>query len=260
MLKKRIREIRPDALLIGEVWEDASNKIAYGVRRRYFVDGVLDSCMNYPFRNAILNFMKGNDRGHGFEEAVTTVLENYPPQVVACNMNLLGTPDTTRILTARVDDFDGRRDEKAKRHLSPEQKEIAGERLLMASFLQYMLPGSPSIYYGDETCMEGYKDPFNRRTYPWGGEDLLLVEHFRQLGQLKKQPALQGIHLEFFQAWEDRIGFKRTCADQKLKIYVNRSDKTWEIPTGKLLMGHKVRNTAPTWMELEPMGFCVMEV
>ena len=260
MLKKRIREIRPDALLIGEVWEDASNKIAYGVRRRYFVDGVLDSCMNYPFRNAILNFMKGNDRGHGFEEAVTTVLENYPPQVVACNMNLLGTHDTARIFTALVDDFDGSREEKAKRHLSPEQKEIARERLLMASFLQYMLPGSPSIYYGDETCMEGHKDPFNRRTYPWGGEDLLLVEHFRQLGQLKKHPALQGIHLEFFQAWEDRIGFKRTCADQKLKIYVNRSDKTWEIPTGKLLMGHKVRNTAPTWMELEPMGFCVMEV
>ena len=57
LLKRRIREIRPDALLMGEVWEDASNKIAYDVRRRYFVDGVLDSCMNYPFRTAILNFL-----------------------------------------------------------------------------------------------------------------------------------------------------------------------------------------------------------
>ena len=47
-LKKRMREIKPDALLMGEVWEDASNKIAYDTRRRYFVDGELDSVMNYP--------------------------------------------------------------------------------------------------------------------------------------------------------------------------------------------------------------------
>ena len=261
LLKKRIRQIRPDAFLLGEVWEDASNKIAYGIRRRYFVDGILDACMNYPFRTAILNFLREWDKGEGFREGVMTVLENYPPQVVACNMNLLGTHDTARILTALVDDFDGSREEKAKRHLTIPQKKLARQRLLLASFLQFMLPGSPSIYYGDEALMEGYKDPFNRRTYPWGAEDRLLLEHFRHMGRLKKEtPALQGIQLEFFQAGEGRLGFKRYCDGQKLKIYVNRTDKPWEIPADKLLMGHNVRATAPNWMEVGAMGFCLLEV
>ena len=61
LLKKRIREVKPDALLIGEVWEDASNKIAYDTRRRYFVDGELDSVMNYPLRNGILDFIRDRD-------------------------------------------------------------------------------------------------------------------------------------------------------------------------------------------------------
>lgn len=117
LLKKRLRELKPDALLIGEVWEDASNKIAYSRRRRYFVDGELDSCMNYPFRTAILNFIKGLDDGRGLAETVMTIAENYPPQVLLCNMNLLGTHDTPRILTALVDDFEGSREEMS--HLAP---------------------------------------------------------------------------------------------------------------------------------------------
>ena len=117
LLRKRIRGIKPDALLIGEVWEDASNKIAYGQRRRYFTDGELDSVMNYPFRTAIINFMRGFDSGWGLKDTVMSIMENYPPQVAACNMNLLGTHDTPRILTALVDDFDGSREEKAKRRI-----------------------------------------------------------------------------------------------------------------------------------------------
>lgn len=170
-LKKRMREIKPDALLMGEVWEDASNKIAYDTRRRYFVDGELDSVMNYPYRKAVIDFLRQRDDGKGFREAVMTIAENYPPQVLACCMNHLGTHDTPRILTALMDDFEGSRAEKAARHLSPGQLLVAKERLRMASFLQFVLPGAPSVYYGDEAGMEGYADPFNRRTYPWGRED-----------------------------------------------------------------------------------------
>ena len=142
LLKKRIREIRPDALLLGEVWEDASNKQAYGSYCRYFVDGQLDSVMNYPFRTAIINYLRGFDDGRGFADTVMTIAENYPQDVLLCNMNLLGTHDSPRILTALIDDFDGSREEKAKRHLSQPQYELARERLLMASFLQYALPGA----------------------------------------------------------------------------------------------------------------------
>ncbi len=260
LLKDRIRKIKPDALLIGEVWEDASNKEAYGIRRRYFVDGVLDSCMNYPFRTVILNFLRERDDGYQFRETVMTIVENYPPQVLLCNMNMLGTHDTPRILTALVDDFDGSREEKAKRHLSRSQREIAKERLLMASFLQYTLPGAPSLYYADEAGMEGYKDPFNRRTYPWGRENQTLLSHHKQLGRLRKQQeALRLGDLEFFQAGDQKLGFSRSYQGKKLRVYVNRSSDAWEVPAGNILYGHNLNTVAPTWLSVGPMGFCITE-
>ncbi len=260
LLKARIREIKPDALLIGEVWEDASNKIAYDQRRRYFVDGVLDSCMNYPFRAAILNFLKERDDGAALRNTVMSIAENYPPQVLMCNMNLLGTHDTPRILTALVDDFDGSREEKAKRHLSRTQLATAEERLLMASFLQYMLPGSPSLYYGDEAGMEGYKDPFNRRTFPWGRENPELLAHFRCLGKLRRDCLpLQKGDIAFFQSGDHRLGFTRRHDGSALRIYVNRNADPWEIPHGKILYGHNMYTVAPDWLTLSPMGFCVIE-
>ena len=259
-LKRRVREIKPDALVLGEVWEDASNKIAYDVRRRYFVDGTLDSVMNYPFRTAILNFLREKDDGAGFRNAVLTVLENYPEQVVQCNMNMLGTHDTPRILTALVDERDGTREELSQRKLSKEEYKLARKRLLMASMLQYTLPGSPSLYYGDEAGMEGGKDPFNRRPYPWGKEDPLLLSHHRALGQLRKScEALRLGQLEFFQYADGKIGFSRTFGDQKLRIYVNRTDDYWQIPGGKILFGHELRSVAPDWLNLGPMGMCILE-
>ena len=261
LLKKRIRQIKPDALLIGEVWEDASNKEAYGVRRRYFVDGELDSAMNYPFRTAILNFLRDRDDGRGFKDTVMTIAENYPRNVLLCNMNLLGTHDTPRILTALVDDFDGSREEKAKRHLSRAQYMLAQERLLMASFLQYTLPGIPSLYYGDEAGVEGYKDPFNRRTYPWGREDKDLLEHFKRLGRLRKEtePLRLG-DIQFFQSGDQKLGFSRSFDGKQVRIYVNRSGDPWDVPAGKILLGHNLHTVAPDWLSVGPMGFCIVEV
>jgi len=260
LLKKRVREIKPDAMVIGEVWEDASNKIAYGVRRRYFVDGTLDSAMNYPFRTAILNFLRDRDDGRGLRETVMSIAENYPPDVLLCNMNLLGTHDTARILTALVDDFDGSREEKARRRLSRSQYVVAQERLLMASFLQYTLPGVPSLYYGDEAGMEGYKDPFNRRPYPWGREDWELLEHFRRLGQLRKDTEVLRLgDIQFFHAGDQRLGFSRTLEGKTVKIYVNRSGDPWDIPAGRILLGHNMHTVAPTWLTVAAMGFCIVE-
>ncbi len=259
-LKRRIRQIRPDALLIGEVWEDASNKIAYDVRRRYFVDGVLDSCMNYPFRTAILQFMRGPDDGSALREAVMTIAENYPPQVLACNMNLLGSHDTPRILTALADDFEGTREEYAARHLSEDQRKLGEDRLRMASFLQFMLPGAPSIYYGDEAGMEGHKDPFNRRPYPWGREDADLLAHYQKLGALRKaQAPLQLGDIQFAQAGGQKLAFTRSFGGRQLWIYVNRCADSWEIPAGKVLLSHKLQTGALSEPILESMGYCVME-
>ena len=260
LLYDRVKEINPDAYVLGEVWEDASNKTAYGRRRQYFTNAELDSVMNYPFRTAIINFIRGWDSGRGLKDTVMSIVENYPAEVVACNMNLLGTHDTPRILTALVDDFDGSREEKAKRRLSRNQFEVARERLLAASFLQYTLPGSPSLYYGDEACMEGYKDPFNRRPYPWGREDPEFMAHFKRLGQLRKDyAALRLGDIRFFEAGDKHIGFERRFADQTLKIYVNRSADTWEIPSGKIVLGYNLQLVAGDALTLGPRGFVILE-
>ena len=260
LLYDRVKQINPDALVLGEVWEDASNKKAYDKRRTYFTGAELDSVMNYPFRTAIINFMRGFDSGRGFQDAVMSIVENYPAEVVACNMNLLGTHDTPRILTALVDDFDGSRAEKAKRRLSRNQWEVAHERLLMASFLQFMLPGCPSIYYADEAGMEGYKDPFNRRPYPWGREDWELLSHYTRLGQLRKAcKALRLGDIRFFQAGDKHLGFERSYEGQTVKIYANRSGDSWEIPHGRILLGYNIQVVAPDCLTLGPRGFCVTE-
>ena len=259
-LKKRLRTLRPDGLLMGEVWEDASNKISYGIRRRYFVDATLDSVMNYPFRKAILDFVRGADDGRAFRNTVLTVVENYPKQVLSCNMNLLGTHDTPRILTALVDDFDGSREELANRKLSYQQRQLAVARLLTATVLQYTLPGSPSVYYGDEAGMEGGKDPFNRRTYPWGAENEEILAHYRMLGKLRgDHVALREGSVDFLSADSGRLGYIRRCGKNEIGVYVNQGQTQWTVPAGKLLMGQCLQQVSGASVILQPMGWCILE-
>ena len=222
--KGRLRQLKPDALLLGEVWEDASNKSAYSVRRRYFIDGELDSVMNYPWRGAILGFIRGQDDGTLLGESIMTIAENYPGQVLHALMNCLGTHDTARILTTLIGDFGGDREYQSRVRLSWEQRQFALERLRLAAFLQYTLPGCPCIYYGDEAGMEGCKDPFNRGCYPWGREDQRFVELFRTLGQLKNNvPALQLGDVRVLRAGGGSIVFSRELDGRRLLCCVNRA-------------------------------------
>ena len=191
-LRKRLRELKPDAILIGEVWEDASNKVAYGVRRRYLTGRQLDSVMNYPWQKAILRYVRGEDGGEQLGERIMTIAENYPSDVLSAVMNILSTHDTPRALTALVDSTDASRAELARRHMDAPTRSRALHLLRMAAFLQFMLPGAPCIYYGDEAGMDGYRDPFNRKFYPWGAEDEPLQAFYTTLARLKKEsPALR---------------------------------------------------------------------
>ncbi len=93
------KSAKEDAIIIGEVWEDASNKIAYSHRKNYLTGDQLDSVMNYPLRDAIIRFVRNGSSTY-LRETVENLLENYPPEVVHCLMNMLGNHDTIRILTA----------------------------------------------------------------------------------------------------------------------------------------------------------------
>ena len=84
-------QAKPEAVVIGEVWEDGSNKIAYGVRRRHILGGHCDGLMNYPFRNALLSFLLGGDAVR-FRQAMETLRENYPPFALLLGHELPGHP------------------------------------------------------------------------------------------------------------------------------------------------------------------------
>ncbi|MBQ2940484.1 MAG: DUF3459 domain-containing protein [Clostridia bacterium] len=231
-LRRAAKTEDPEALVLGEVWEDASNKFSYGHRRRYLLGDQLDSVMNYPFRNAVLDFLRG---GHSedFHDRVLRIAENYPPQVLRLLMNHIGTHDTERALTMLAGEPVGGRGRgwQSEQRLSPSARERGLRLLRLAATLQYCLPGVPCVYYGDEAGMEGYRDPFNRATYPWGREDTALKDWYRALGRLRRESSAltDGSYLP----WKmdaALVMFERRGEKEHLLCAVNRGGCEQRIP------------------------------
>ena len=216
--------------------------------------------MNYPWQKAIIRFCRGEDDGTALAETLMSIAENYPPQVLSCLMNLLGSHDTARILTALVRNIPDTRPEQAEVILSTEERRTAKCRLHMASFLQYTLPGSPSIYYGDEAGMEGCKDPFNRGCFPWGSEDKELTAWYECLGKLKGNPVLRYGDLRVMSAGEGRISFVRTWQGRSVYVSVNRSNAPQRIePAGDVLLSENLQTLPNGEHFLLPYGICALE-
>ncbi|MEE0808941.1 MAG: glycoside hydrolase family 13 protein [Acutalibacteraceae bacterium] len=215
-IRNAIKAENHEAFLLGEVWEDATNKISYGARRRFLRGGQLDSVMNYPFANAIIQFVR-HGNSEGICNTVLSVLENYPPQTVHLLMNHIGTHDTARILTVlgQTDDYIGDRNWQAGRLLSHEEYHRGLARLRVAAVLQYTLPGVPSLYYGDEAGMQGYCDPFCRATYPWDYQNSDLLEFYRNLGSIR-------LNSSAFKTGE----FIPYTVQNDVFAYIRRQDKT----------------------------------
>ena len=185
-IRTAAKDENPQSMIIGEVWEDASNKIAYDKRRHYLRGYELDSVMNYPLRDAIINFVNHGDSDTLYKTS-TMIYENYPKQVCDSLMNILGTHDTERILSILGSDkHHGKTNaELSVMELSDVEYRIAVEKLKLAYLICSTMYGVPCIYYGDEAGMQGYRDPFNRRCYPWGNEETALTGWYSQIGQLR---------------------------------------------------------------------------
>ena len=223
-IRTAMEETIDDPLLIGEVWDDGSNKIAYNQRRKYLLGTETHGLMNYPLRTALLNYLRGGD-ADDFREAVETLRENYPRDAFYSCMNLLGTHDTPRLLTVLGADRElpKERKDQAEFHLSPQQRSIALALLRCAMTVLYAFPGSPMVYYGDEAGMEGCRDPFNRCCYPWGKEDHRLLAFFRRLGEIRnRNVCLQEGELHWLFTSGPLLAFAREAADQRIVTVVNR--------------------------------------
>ena len=186
--------------------------------------------------------------------------ENYPADVLACVMNVLSTHDTPRAINALLDPRDGERAELAKRQFSDAELSRGKELLRMAAFLQFTLPGIACVYYGDEAGMTGYRDPFNRKYYPWGQEDESLQTFYRTLAKLKKTlPALRRGDVTVMEAGGGRLMFRRSCEAQTLCVCCNQSDAPWELTgAGELLLGGRLLSVLPGRIQLDAGGYCLV--
>ena len=221
--RKAVKEEKSDGLVLGEVWEDASNKSSYGKLRRYLLGEQLDSVMNYPFAGAIIDFIR-DANAELFASRIMSIVENYPKEVLDVLMNHLSTHDTMRAITALAGESCAYRDRKWQSTHSLDEKDYRyGIRLLKAaSAMQFALPGVPTIYYGDEAGMQGYKDPFNRRCYPWGSENGELIEWYKKLGEVRNASSVfKDGSLEILSAVAGCVAFSRKKDDEAILVISN---------------------------------------
>ena len=237
-------------LIIGEVWENAVEKMAYGRRRRYFAGQQLDSVMNYPVRNAIIAFVRDKDAS-ALYHTLTELYGSYPLCVSHSLMNLLGTHDTERILTVLADASLGAGKSNAElsvTRLSNDAKAEAIERLKVAFVLLFTVFGVPSVFYGDEAGIEGYRDPFCRRPYPWGREQKELVSLVRFLGQLRaSNPALADGEFRVLDKRPHVIAYERRRGQNRLLIVANMGEDSVEY------------HLSGQWQMLSPDGPCAAD-
>lgn len=229
LLIKKIKSVNKDALVIGEVWEDASTKVSYGELRPYLLGDQLDGTMNYPFMNAIIAYVRDGDEKF-FKDTVQSILENYPKETVYCLMNSLGTHDTVRIINALSDvrAHGWSKTHKLGYKLPDSEYAKAKKKLYLASVLQFTLPGIPSIFYGDEAGLQGFDDPINRRPYPWGSEDKEILMHYKKLGRIRREN--RAVFSGGFNMRDENglVAYERAGGDDEILIAVNAGadDKT----------------------------------
>ena len=225
-IRRAIEDEKPDGYLLGEVWEDGSNKVAYSQRRRYLLGRETHGLMNYPLRTALLRWLGGGDAAE-FRESMETLRANYPPAAFYGAMNFLGTHDTPRILTLLgAEHIPAAKEERAAFALSPAQLARGKAKLRLAGMLLYGFPGSPTLFYGDEAGMQGFEDPLNRGTYPWGREDTGLLDFFRALGRLRKERrSLQSGSLTYIYAQGGGLVITREHEGETTMVALNAGDE-----------------------------------
>jgi len=236
---KKIKSINSQGVIYGEVWEDASNKIAYDKRKTYFNGSELDSVMNYPLKNAVIDYILKGDFNK-FENVCTTLYSHYTPVATNLLMNILGTHDTERILTvlAGESSTEFTNYELSTRRIKGKKYYDAVKRLKLAYALIATMPGVPCIFYGDEAGMQGYRDPFNRRPFPWGKENNSLTEFYKMIGNIRvKNSVYKSGSIKLIRCDEDILAFARFERREFIVTVINRSfDSKYKISSSHVLI------------------------
>lgn len=226
-IKSTLSSSSKGSILYGEVWEDASNKIAYSERKRYYLGAELDGVMNYPLRRGIIDYLT-EGRTDTLSYALCEVTANAPERIANLQMNLLGTHDTERILTVLGGESASghSNDELVHKIMSQKERAAASKKLKTAYAILATLPGIPAIFYGDEAGLEGYSDPFNRMPYPWGAEDKEILDFYKKIGIIRRGNEVykQG-SFALHALTEDLLLFSRKDESKALVTALNNSQE-----------------------------------
>ncbi len=255
-LLSAVKAEKPNAIVLGEVWEDASNKISYGKRRKYLWGHSLDSVMNYVWRDAIIRFVCRNLPAEDFAESILTLCENYPQDALCAAMNLLSTHDTPRIISVLgADAFPHDRHEQAQFRLTEAEYSRAKHRLVSALFLAFCLPGNFSIYYGDEIGTQGLFDPFNRTYLGDKKGDDVIFHLFCRLAALKgNHTALQQGQFNLCRAENGVFSFYRKTENETILCITNTGTEAFALPlSGEILFAENTHSAGET-LTLFPYG------
>ena len=203
LIRKRMQGINKETVLLGDIWDDASNKVSYSKRRRYLQGNEVQAVTNYPLRESLINFTKGYISSHRLKQKVMSLYENYPRENFYGNINIAGTNDTERILTVLDENI---------------------ELLRLLVVIQFTLPGVPLIYYGDETGLKGGKEPDNRRSYPWGNENKNIIEFYKEIANIRNnENGLKKGDINIYETDSDVFAFERNYENEKVVVLVNVS-------------------------------------
>ena len=232
-LRARVKSENPQNAVIGEVWEDVTNKISYGRPRSYALGDTLDSAMNYPLREHLISFLRGEIEADELADFLNHQLSTLPPPILCAMMNLLGSHDKPRVINvlSGQENLEPPHNERAFVPLTREQYALGSERFARAFEFVCHWPGMPCLYYGDEAGLTGMGDPFCRAPYPWGHEDKALAARVRAaIFKRNSHPVLQ-------------TGFTRVRALNRDALEVTR-----EISNGRDALGNPAADAKETFV------------
>ncbi len=206
VFNQRVKKVKPDAYIVGELWGNASD---------YVKPGVYDAVMNYAFfRDPVQKFIgMGQGTAAEFDATLATGRLTYPSQAVAVQMNLIDSHDTVRFLTQAGGD---------------------AKRLMLAALFAMTYVGAPTIYYGDEIGMEGGKDPDCRRPFIWSWQSeparVAMHDWYAKLGALRQShAALRTGEFRTVHASGMTYGYVRSDGKEDFLVVLNAGRQDGEV-------------------------------
>ena len=203
-----VKREKPDALVIGEVWENAFH---------YFNGNKLDSAMNYDFRRFCKQFMaERRIDAEEFDLRVSDLIMRCKKQGLPAQLNLLDSHDVSRFLTVCSGDRD---------------------RMELAVVFQMSFVGMPSIFYGDEKGLMGLSEPEYRQAMDFDRKDALEAVYRRLIRLRQEQPALRYGEFRTVKAEGSLYCYERTLDGQIVQITMNAGAEAIPVKAaGKLLL------------------------